>query len=333
MCASACCSRAVCRRSEQDLDHTNIDVLLEQVGGEAVSQRVRCHPIGQPSQLGGHVAGAVELARGHRVDAVAAGEHPHWGMRDAPPVAQQLQQLRRQLGLAILVAFALLHAEYHAPGINIADLQRDHLHGPQTGAVGNAERRLMLGSGCGLQQAQHLFGREHARQFARLVDEHETARRLRPVERHLEEERSAVTVALMLCGCKPVSVRCSWNARSSSGVALSGERPRKLASFLTARIYSRCVSGTNRRMLMSSSMRWRSGLMGFSLIGGSCLEVGVLDPSILKTERPPVTCARSNGYCGRCCTPDRAASALPRERVRCVLGMLSSLEVKVFCPT
>jgi hypothetical protein len=27
--------------------------------------------------------------------------------------------------------------------------------------------------------------------------------------------------------------------------------------------------------------------MGFSLIGGSCLEVGVLDPSILKTERRP----------------------------------------------
>jgi len=52
-------------------------------------------------------------------------------------------------------------------------------------------------------------------------------------------------------------------------------------------------------MFMSSSMRWRSGLMGFSLIGGSCLEVGVLDPSILKTERPPVTCARSNSYCGR----------------------------------
>ena len=27
--------------------------------------------------------------------------------------------------------------------------------------------------------------------------------------------------------------------------------------------------------------------MGLSLIGGSCLEVGGLDPSILKTERPP----------------------------------------------
>src|SRR5258708_14035415 len=36
--------------SEQDLDHTNVDVLLEQVRGEAVPQRVRRHPIGQPSQ-------------------------------------------------------------------------------------------------------------------------------------------------------------------------------------------------------------------------------------------------------------------------------------------
>src|SRR6202163_2011410 len=90
--------------------------------------------------------------------------------------------------MAILAAFTLLHPEHHALGINIADLQRDHLHGAQTSAVGNAERRLMLRPGCGLQQAQHLFGREYARQLARLVDEHETARRLRSVERHLEEE-------------------------------------------------------------------------------------------------------------------------------------------------
>jgi hypothetical protein len=41
-----------------------------------------------------------------------------------------------------------------------------------------------------------------------------------------------------------------------------------------------------------------------------------LNPSILKTERPPVTCARSDSYGGRRNTPDRPASALPRERVR-----------------
>jgi hypothetical protein len=68
---------------------------------------------------------------------------------------------------------------------------------------------------------------------------------------------------------------------------------------MTARISLRCVSGTNLRMFMSSSMRWRSGLMGFSLRGGPRLEVGVLDPSILKTERPrpPVIRTRSNDYC------------------------------------
>jgi len=48
--------------------------------------------------------------------------------------------------------------------------------------------------------------------------------------------------------------------------------------------------------------------MGFSLIGGSCLEVGVLDPSILKTERPPVTRVRSNDYCARRNAPDLAAA-------------------------
>src|ERR1700726_1315294 len=56
------------------------------------------------------------------------------------------------------------------------------------GTVGNAERRLVLGPGCRLQEAQHLFGREHAWQLARLVDEYDMSRRLRPVERHFEEE-------------------------------------------------------------------------------------------------------------------------------------------------
>src|ERR1022692_4731159 len=90
--------------------------------------------------------------------------------------------------MAILAAFALVYAEHHALGINIADLQRDHLHGSQTRALGNAERRFVFGPRRSLQQTQHLFGREHARQLARLVNEHDMSRRFRPVERHFEEE-------------------------------------------------------------------------------------------------------------------------------------------------
>ncbi|CAN1724183.1 protein of unknown function [Hyphomicrobium sp. 1Nfss2.1] len=98
---------------------------------------------------------------------------------------------------------------------------------------------------------------------------------------------------------------------------MSGERFRKAASFLTARMYSRWVAGTKLPTVMSSSMRARSGLMGFSLIGVSCLEVGVLDPSILKTERP----FRYRPPVSWLALPEPLAqtfarSALPRERVR-----------------
>ena len=44
----------------------------------------------------------------------------------------------------------------------------------------------------------------------------------------------------------------------------SGERFRNAASFFTARIYSRCVSGTKLRTRMSSIMRARSGVTGRS---------------------------------------------------------------------
>src|SRR5262249_3478373 len=68
---------------EQDLNHANVDVLLEQMGSEAVAQRVRRYPFGQRRQFSGHVADAIELARGHWADAVAPREHPYRRASDA----------------------------------------------------------------------------------------------------------------------------------------------------------------------------------------------------------------------------------------------------------
>ena len=62
--------------SEQDLDHANIDVLLQQMGGEAVPQRVRRHALGDLGRLRRRVAGAVELTRGDRVERIVAREQP-----------------------------------------------------------------------------------------------------------------------------------------------------------------------------------------------------------------------------------------------------------------
>jgi hypothetical protein len=49
----------------------------------------------------------------------------------------------------------------------------------------------------------------------------------------LKKKRSAATAPLMVGGRTPVSVWCSWKRRRSSGVALSGERPRKAVKVLT----------------------------------------------------------------------------------------------------
>jgi hypothetical protein len=72
---------------EQDLNHANVDVLLQQMGSEAVAQRVRRHPFWQQRQFSSHVADAIELACGHWADAVAAREHPYRRAGNAPPVA------------------------------------------------------------------------------------------------------------------------------------------------------------------------------------------------------------------------------------------------------
>ena len=92
-----------------------------------------------------------------------------------------------------------------------ADLQGDHLHGPRP-----HRRRWAPPCAWGwgrLQEAQHLLGREHAGQLARLVDEHEMPPRRLRSSVTLKKNRSTVTVALMVGGCTPASVRWSWNAR------------------------------------------------------------------------------------------------------------------------
>jgi hypothetical protein len=75
MRASACCSWAVCRPSEQDLDHPDIGVLLQQMRRKAV-KRVRGHVLVDLGHVGRGMAGAPELARRHRVDRVHSGKQP-----------------------------------------------------------------------------------------------------------------------------------------------------------------------------------------------------------------------------------------------------------------
>ena len=51
----------------------------------------------------------------------------------------------------------------------------------------------------------------------------------------VKKKRRAETALLMLGGCMPIRVWCSWNRRRSSAVAVSGERPIKAANARTWR--------------------------------------------------------------------------------------------------
>src|SRR5262245_50288222 len=70
-----------------------------------------------------------------------------------------------------LATFAHLDTDQHAFGIDVADPQHDDLAAAQAGAVGNAERGLVLETGTwrGLDQPGDLFWSEHPRQLARIV--------------------------------------------------------------------------------------------------------------------------------------------------------------------
>ena len=95
--------------------------------------------------------GAVELAGRERFNRIAARKQPAPRQQHAqasalpPPGAQQLKQLRRQHGIAVLAALALLDPQQHALGVDVADPERDHLGDAQPGAVGGSECRLVLG--------------------------------------------------------------------------------------------------------------------------------------------------------------------------------------------
>ena len=93
--------------AQKCLNHANIDILLEEVGGEAVPQRVWRHPLLDPRGLGGGMDGAIELTGRQRLDRVAAGKQPASPQQQAapPPLplpgAQQFEQLRRQHRVAV----------------------------------------------------------------------------------------------------------------------------------------------------------------------------------------------------------------------------------------
>jgi hypothetical protein len=137
--------------------------------------------------------------------------------------------------VAILAALALLDPQQHAFGVDVADFERHHLGDTQPGAISRGESRLVLRPRRRIEQQRDLSVLSTA---GSLRGWRTTVRRRARSGRSsvtVKKKRRAETALLMLGGCMPVSVWCSWKRRTSSTVAVSGERPRKAANVLTCR--------------------------------------------------------------------------------------------------
>ena len=91
------------------LDDPDIGLLLQQMRGKAVPQRMNADAFGDAGAPRCEANYAVELAPTRMMPAVAgeepglAGRHPSLLARGAPPVAQQLQKVGRKHDIAILL--------------------------------------------------------------------------------------------------------------------------------------------------------------------------------------------------------------------------------------
>src|SRR5215212_10142939 len=154
--------------------------------------------------------GPVELTRGERVDRVLSGKEPHLRPGDPPPVPQEFEQLRREHRKAVPASLALLDPEQHAPGIDVADLERYDLGDAQARAIGALRAALYFGPGAASRKRATASGlkttgilRGSATNVSGLV----TAGRSTVTEK---KNRRAETALLILGGRTPASVRCNW---------------------------------------------------------------------------------------------------------------------------
>src|SRR5271166_6295759 len=128
------------------LGHTTFGAGWSRSGCEGEGQVKE--PTQKPSKLARYIEWTSRGRTGRLAYVLSKRNLPHHGPalrpRRLPPGAQQVEQARRQHHVTVLAAFALLHADDHPLAVDIGDLERNHLGGAQAGAIGHAQRRLVL---------------------------------------------------------------------------------------------------------------------------------------------------------------------------------------------
>src|SRR6266851_3282879 len=194
--------------TQKRLDDSNIGTALKQMGRKAVAQRVQRHALLDSGSLSRLMEQAAQLAGRQRLAGLTTRKQPaflrgHSGIgarwSRLPPLAQQIEHLRRQHDIAVLAAFGLLDPNDLLRAVDMLDLEPDHLAGAQAAAVAETEQRADLEVAGDGQQAPRLVRAHHQRDLLRLTDVIDLGRKIQSPQCHAEQEpqpgHDAVAVA------------------------------------------------------------------------------------------------------------------------------------------
>ena len=178
-------------------DDADIGAALEQMGREAVAERVQRHALLDPGRVGRLMEQAAQLAGGHRLAGLAARKQPtflygrsgivsRWAR--LPPLAQQIERLGRQHDMAILAALGLLDANDLLRLVDMLDLQPDHFARAQAAAIAETKQHADLEAACDGQQTPRLVRAHHQRNLLGLTDVIDLGSKVQPPQRHAKQE-------------------------------------------------------------------------------------------------------------------------------------------------
>ena len=90
------------------------------------------------------------------------------GTAQAPPRTQNLEQLRGEHDVAVLLPFPLLDAQHHALTVDGREREVDRLRDAEPGGVARRQDRAMMGGGHMLEELDDFGGTQHDRDALRL---------------------------------------------------------------------------------------------------------------------------------------------------------------------
>src|SRR5450432_3722530 len=203
------------------------------MGGKGVSKRMERYALADSGRIGRLMEQAVELACCHRLTGPLAWKQPallhgSCGIETPParlpPLPQQVERVGRQHDIAVLAALGLLDPNDLLCAVDVLDLQPDHLAGPQSAAVAEAEQHAHLEAARDCKQAPGLVLAHHQRNLLRLTEMKNLGCQIQAPQRHTKQEpqsgHDTVAIAdargrLRKMQLEPTDVLCRSRVRRS----------------------------------------------------------------------------------------------------------------------